>query len=52
MIISRTAKECERRAVVATYEDIAVRIKALVAAEKLEAVGDLPNWRHSEVRIH
>jgi hypothetical protein len=33
------------------YDAIAARIVALVEAGKLEAQGDLSEWRHSEVRL-
>ena len=33
------------------YEVIASRIGALVADGKLESVGDIKQWRHSEVRL-
>jgi hypothetical protein len=33
------------------YDAIAARITALVSSGKLEAQGDLANWRHSEVRL-
>ena len=33
------------------YDAIAVRIVVLVEAGKLEAKGDLTEWRHSEVRV-
>jgi len=33
------------------YETVAARIVALVKAGKLEAQGDLSEWRHSEVRL-
>ena len=32
-------------------DEIARRIRALVAAKRLEGVGDLSNWRFSEVRL-
>jgi Protein of unknown function len=34
-----------------TYGALEERIVELVAAGKLEAQGDLSNWRHSEVRL-
>lgn len=33
------------------YDAIAARIVALVDAGKLEAQGDLSEWRHSEIRL-
>ncbi len=32
-------------------EDVAMRVKALVASNKLEGFGNLDNWRFSEVRV-
>jgi hypothetical protein len=34
----------------ANFEIIAARIRALVAAGKLQAAGDLTRWTHSEIR--
>jgi hypothetical protein len=33
------------------YDAIATRIEALVRAGKLDAVGNLNDWRHSEIRL-
>ncbi|HEY1425574.1 MAG TPA: hypothetical protein VGF50_02775 [Caulobacteraceae bacterium] len=33
------------------FEEIAVRVRALVAAAELESVGDLAQWRFCEVRL-
>ena len=35
----------------ATYESLALELTTLVEAGRLEAVGDLSDWRNSEVRI-
>jgi hypothetical protein len=51
MIISRTNRECEAKQIAASYEDIAICIKFLRDAGQLESVGDVSNWRHSEVRL-
>jgi len=44
-------RECEAKGIVTTYEEIAVSIIALCKEGQLESVGDLSNWRHSEVRL-
>ena len=49
-IISDTAKALES-STEATFYFVAGRIKALVAAEKLEGAGDLDRWGYSEVRL-
>jgi hypothetical protein len=51
MTISRSMRECEAKGIVTTYEEIAVSIIALCKEGQLESVGDLSNWRHSEVRL-
>ena len=51
MIVSKSADECERQGHPVAYEEVAARIEALVAAGQLEAVGNLSNWRRSEVRL-
>jgi hypothetical protein len=51
MIIAKAVDECERRAITATHNEIASRIQMLVSARRLEAQGDLSNWRHSEIRL-
>ena len=35
----------------ATYDSVALELVKLVKTGKLEAVGDLSNWRASEVRL-
>jgi len=35
----------------ATYETLAAELTTLVGAVRLEAIGDLLDWRNSEVRL-
>ena len=51
MNIGRVNRECESRDLAASYEEIASCIKSLSEAGRLESVGDISNWRHSEVRL-
>jgi hypothetical protein len=51
MIISRSMRECEAKGIETTYEEIAAAIILLCKNGHLESVGDLSNWRHSEVRL-
>jgi hypothetical protein len=50
MIVSKILGEYERRTLDIQADDIAGRIRALVADRRLQAQGDLSNWRHSEIR--
>lgn len=34
-----------------TYDSVALELTKLVETGKLEAVGDLSDWRHSEIRL-
>ena len=51
MIIGRVNRECEASHIAVGYEEIAACIKCLCEAGRLESVGDITNWRHSEVRL-
>jgi hypothetical protein len=51
MIIGRANRECEARHIAVSYEEIATCIQSLCESGRLESVGDITNWRHSEVRL-
>jgi hypothetical protein len=51
MIIGRVNRECEANHIAVSYEEIAACIKSLCEAGRLESIGDITNWRHSEVRL-
>ncbi|MDP9422885.1 MAG: hypothetical protein M3Q19_08645 [Pseudomonadota bacterium] len=51
MVISRTRELAGLPSDDGNYELIAGRISALVRAGRLEAQGNLENWRGSEVRL-
>lgn len=51
MLVGSVAKDCERQSLPASYEAIADRIAALVEQRRIEAAGDLSNWRYGEVRL-
>jgi hypothetical protein len=51
MIVSKSMRECDTKSIVTTYEEIAAAIIRLCKNGYLESVGDLSNWRHSEVRL-
>ena len=50
-IIATVLAECERHAIAADADMIAGRIRLLVDQGKLEAQGNLSEWRFSEVRL-
>jgi hypothetical protein len=49
-IVGSTLELCEARLIEVSAEVIAARIQDLVETGKIEGVGDLSKWRHSEVR--
>ena len=51
MIVATVVHGRDEKAEADEYELVAERIVALVKAGKLEAQGDLSDWRHSEVRL-
>ena len=51
MIIARVGEMLSRESSAEDHDRIAERVAALVAGGRLEAQGDLTNWRHSEVRL-
>ena len=49
--MSRAAKRCEELGLPISDEMFAARILVLAKAGRLEDIGDLPKWNHSEVRL-
>ena len=48
----RTDRErCERLALPISDEEIAARLQVLSDTDRIEGIGDLRKWRHSEVRL-
>jgi Protein of unknown function len=50
-IVGEAKELCEAQAIPLSMEVIAARIQALAEAGKIESVGNLTMWRHSEVRL-
>jgi hypothetical protein len=50
-IIGRTLESLKARSIYVSPEIIAARIRALADAGRIEAVGNLSMWRHSEARL-
>jgi hypothetical protein len=51
MIVAKSLDECEARSLLVTSQEIWGRIAFLVDSGRLEAFGDISNWRSSEVRL-
>ena len=51
MIIAKTAQNVDLTGVHDSYAAIAERIAALVDGGRLEAAGNLQDWRASEIRV-
>ena len=51
MILARTMSECDARGILTSYEEIAAIVRMLCEMGQLESVGDIANWRHSELRL-
>ena len=51
MVIALTAMRCERLALPISDEEIAARLQVLSDTDRIEGIGDLRKWRHSEVRL-
>jgi hypothetical protein len=45
------ARRCEELALPVSGEVIAARLRALADSDRIEGIGDLRKWRHSEVRL-
>jgi Protein of unknown function len=51
MVVIRALKRCEELALPISGEALAARIQVLAKSGRLEDIGDLRKWRHSEVRL-
>jgi len=51
MMIALVAKRCQELAVPIGDEEIAARLQVLSDSDRIEGIGDLCKWRHSEVRL-
>jgi len=51
MLVVRAAERCEKLGLPITDKIIAARLRALSDSDRIEGVGDLRMWRHSEVRL-
>jgi len=45
------AGRCQELALPIGYEEIAARLQVLSDSDRIEGIGDLRKWRHSEVRL-
>jgi Protein of unknown function len=50
-IVSRVFQTLEGRSIYLGHEVIAARVRELAETGRIEAVGNLTMWRHSEVRL-
>ena len=51
MVVILVTKRCEELAIPIGTEEIAARLQVLANADRIEGIGDLRKWRHSEVRL-
>ena len=51
MVVVRVARRCEELALPIGDEEIAARLQVLSDSDRIEGIGDLRKWRHSEVRL-
>jgi len=51
MLLAKTMAECQESSLQVTYEELANRVVDLVRQGRLQAQGDLSQWRNSEVRL-
>ena len=51
MVVALTARHCEQRGLPIGDEEIAARLQVLSDSDRIEGIGDLRQWRHSEVRL-
>ena len=51
MVLILVARRCEELALPIGYEEIAARLQVLSDSDRIEGIGDLRKWRHSEVRL-
>jgi hypothetical protein len=51
MVVMRALNRCKELALPISAEALAARIQVLAKSDRLEDIGDLRKWRHSEVRL-
>jgi hypothetical protein len=51
MVVVLTMQRCQERALPIGDEEIAARLQVLSDSDRIEGIGDLRYWRHSEVRL-
>jgi hypothetical protein len=51
MVVSLAAQRCQELALPIGDEEIAARLQVLSDCDRIEGIGDLRKWRHSEVRL-
>ena len=51
MVVALAEKQCEQLALPISDETIAARLRVLSDSDRIEGIGDLRMWRHSEVRL-
>jgi hypothetical protein len=51
MVVAKALERCMERAFPVNGEELAARIHALAESDRIEHVGDIRMWRHSEVRL-
>jgi hypothetical protein len=51
MVVILVTKRCQELAMPISDEEIAARLQVLADSDRIEGIGDLRKWRHSEVRL-
>ena len=51
MVVAKALGRCRDLGLQISDEGLAARIQALAESGRIEDIGDLPKWRHSEVRL-
>ena len=51
MVVVLVARRCQELALPISDEEIAARLQVLGDSDRIEGIGDLRYWRHSEVRL-
>jgi hypothetical protein len=51
MVVVLVARRCQELALPISDEEIAARLQVLGDSDRIEGIGDLRKWRHSEVRL-
>jgi hypothetical protein len=51
MMISLVMDRCKERGLPIEDKVIAARLKVLSDSDRIEGIGDIRSWRHSEVRL-